>query len=408
MLVVPNELKTFRDTVSSGMGNLNSSLGTLKGSIEDFCNACTRAQSGIDQYYNSQNKNTVIRKFTSINSISSSITSSLSGYLQTVITKAQELIGKVDKLDGLSKEVESEQEKLDRENKKSEEERDKSVISSSNSIINKDTTEFNALLIEAENMLKELKSMDESLDFVTQFSSNGYLDHLDALEYGTFTYQEYISPTNGTKVEYWIYVPDYGQEVEGLPIHMYLHGSGENYDGVLRVGLPQLIKSQQVTPSGIVICPQGHDNFYEPKYQDALIELLNKTVDDYNADENKISLSGHSKGAVTGYQLIQSHPDYFSAFVPISGNTYLNFEGENVVTKVWGFHGERDTTLACASGAKAVKRVEQGGADTDFYIFDGLGHSKVQTLTFNQKYKYKDGEEYAVLDWCFEQDKEYS
>ena len=134
MLVVPNELKTFRDTVSSGMGNLNSSLGTLKGSIEDFCNACSRAQSGIDQYYNSQNKDTVIRKFTSINSISSSITSSLSGYLQTVITNAQELIGKVDKLDGLSKEVESEQGKLDRENKKSEEERDKNVISSSNSI----------------------------------------------------------------------------------------------------------------------------------------------------------------------------------------------------------------------------------------------------------------------------------
>ncbi len=407
MLTVSSELKNFRDTVSSGITNLNSTLTTLEENLSEVSLSCTRAQSGVNQYYNSQNKEVIVRKFNSIINMISSIDGSLSGYLQSTLSKSQELIDKVNRLEELSTEVETEQAKVDEEKQKSEENRDNSAISSSNSIISKDTAEFNSLSIEAENLLKELKSMDEALDFVTQFSSNGYLDHLDALEYGTFTLEKYVA-SNGTPIEYWIYVPDYGQEIEGLPIHMYLHGAGENYTRVLNTALPQLIYSKQVTPSGIVICPQGHNNFDDKKYQDALIELLDKTVNDYNADENKISLSGHSMGAITGYQLIHDHPDYFSAFVPISGRTYLKYDGEDVVTKVWGFHGVKDSQVAYDGGVKSVQKLQSAGADVDFYTFPNLGHTEVQTLTFDQRYKYKDGDEYYVLDWCFEQDKEYA
>lgn len=143
--------------------------------------------------------------------------------------------------------------------------------------------------------------MDTGFSFVSDFTISGYSSKLDQLSYGSFEHMPLFTASNGVKVEYYLYLPDYGEDVEGLPVHMYLHGFNENGDLVLSCGLPQLINDQVLTPEGICICIQGHRNFDNPNYQESLIELVDHVVDEYNADKNKVSLSGHSWGAMTGY-----------------------------------------------------------------------------------------------------------
>ena len=79
MLTIPDNLKSFRDTVSSGIGNMNSTLTTLSGNLEKLSTACTTAQNGFSSAYNSANKSAILTNFTSLTSIISKISSSLNG-----------------------------------------------------------------------------------------------------------------------------------------------------------------------------------------------------------------------------------------------------------------------------------------------------------------------------------------
>ena len=58
------------------------------------------------------------------------------------------------------------------------------------------------------------------------------------------------------KINYYLYTPDYGESVRGLPTFVYLCGVGEFGDGTNNTGLPNLIYQKKVTPSGMVLVPQ--------------------------------------------------------------------------------------------------------------------------------------------------------
>ena len=406
MLTIPEELNNYKNVVTEGaLNNINTTITNISDKLSTLSTACTTAESGFSANYKSENKSKILNKFSNISEVLTKISNSVSNDLKPLLSKAKELLDDIIELGNLSSTVEEQEGIKSREMAKEPADRDNSLISEANRIISTSTSEFNTLKSTAEDLLSSLKSMDANLDFVTQFTSNDYLAHLDQLQYGTFEHKEYTA-SNGTKIEYYIYVPDYGQEVEKLPVHVYLHGSGENYTGVLNCALPALINDKSVTPAGIVICPQGHNNFSNKAYQNALIELIDKTVEEYNADSNRISLSGHSIGAIVGYELIYDHPDYFSAFVPISGRTYLEYDDKDVSTAVWAFHGAKDTSVPYDGGVKSVEKLKNAGADVDIYTFENEGHVKVQTYTFDQKYEYKDGKEYYVLDWAMMQTKE--
>ncbi len=222
--------------------------------------------------------------------------------------------------------------------------------------------------------------------------------------YGSFT-NEHYTDKNGVGVDYYLYVPDYGKKVDNLPIHMYLHGSGETGGGVLNCGLPNIISEEQINPSGIVICPQASttDDFYNSDYQDALVNLTGTVADEYNGDPNRVSISGHSMGAIAGYQLIGRNPGYFSAFVPISGVPSSLDETQNV--NVWAFHGAQDDGCDYGTTVDAINTLQENGANASLHTFEDAGHGGVQNYTFQEEYEDSEGNMINPLEWAFEQTK---
>ena len=133
----------------------------------------------------------------------------------------------------------------------------------------------------------------------------------------------------------------------------------------------------------------------------AIIEATNAIVQEYHADSNKISLSGHSDGAIGAYHLAVNNPNYFSCIVPISGYAVQancqKIAGSN--TKVWAFHGAKDTSVK-ENGT--IKTIQQSNGDAYLTSFPSAGHC-IQNDIFNTEYEYKDGNKYNPLDWAFEQ-----
>ena len=412
MLTIPTELETFWKTVSGGIEGMNSTASSLSDKLTDISNSCATAESGFSSYYNSENKEKILNKFGKLKEIVTKISTSVDGDLKPMISKASDLVTKVARMDELKKEVEEQEGIISTENAKVNDDDDETtpnytLLSSARSVKYNDEQEFSRLEDESKRLLNELKGMDANLQFVSDFTSTDYLSYLDALQYGTFEQQSYKA-SNGVTVNYWLYIPDYGKDVEGLPIHVYMHGSGETGGGVLKCGLPKLIDQKAITPSGIVICPQASTlrDFYQADYHAALIELCDKVAEDNNADKNKISLSGHSMGAIAGYKMIANNPDYFAAFVPISGLCYVGEKVKESNTKIWIFHGAADTNCDFKNAVQTFKYLKSVGADVQMHTYPTAGHAGVQNTTFEQEFETDDGETINPLEWAFKQSLE--
>lgn len=404
MKTIPQELETFRKEVGTSLDGMEGKRAEIQEKTSSLMTASSSASNGVSTYYNSSNKNTVLKKFTYINEVYQKINTSVGSDLKNMLTKAKEIVEKVEKLDELIKDIEVQEGIISSE--KEEDDASKQRVSNARSALSKDNTDFDTIANEAIVALNALKSMDAELQFVTDFTAKDYTDMLTQLAGGTFKRDSYKA-SNGEIVNYYIFIPDYsGEEVEGLPVHIYLHGSGESGgEGTLTCGLPKMINDKTIVPEGIVICPQAADmkTYYRKSYQDALIELTNKIIEKNNADPDKVSLSGHSMGAIVGYTMVSRYPDYFSAFVPISG--YCNPQGSSLANiKVWAFHGKTDNRISIAEGKEGVDRVNAAGGEAELESLD-MGHTNIQNYVFVHEFKNNNGDTMNPLVWAFRQSK---
>ena len=118
---------------------------------------------------------------------------------------------------------------------------------------------------------------------------------------------------------------------------------------------------------------------------------------------NKISLSGHSYGAYVGYKLVNKYPEYYSAFMPISGPGQYTDALKNV--NIWAFHGSTDSTVDYNSAYNLINKLKSNGASAEMHTFQGSGHGGVQNYTYEQEFTREDGQVISPLEWAFEQEK---
>ncbi|MBP5678854.1 MAG: prolyl oligopeptidase family serine peptidase [Bacilli bacterium] len=262
-------------------------------------------------------------------------------------------------------------------------------------------SQLNQLKSQIEGLLASASSIHLEATPLSGVSSNSALGALGEPSYGSFQRMTYTAQ-NGKTVDYYLYIPDYGTDkVSGLPIMIYMHGSGETGAGTLKCGLPKLISEQGINPSGIVICLQAHStsDFSNGAYEDAVVEMTNSVAAEYGGDLNKVSVSGHSMGAIAGYRLIGRYPEYFSAFVPISGVPSNTDSLSNVYT--WAFHGSRDTSCDYSKTEYMVRKLKNAGYDISLHTFQGAGHGGVQNYTWTEEYEDEEGNSVNPLEWAF-------
>lgn len=415
MGTIPQELVTFKTDVQDSLGSMNSKLEEITNKIDQVIKGTETAQDGFNNNYNSANKTAILSNFSSITKTFNEIKTDVNTNLSKMLSKSKDIIDKVTKLEEINKEIESQETIISTENSKTEP--SQSVISAARTVINNKNTEFEKEKSEAEKTLKDLKDMDTSFKVKLEESKPG---ELPVVTSGTFQKADFKA-SNGVRVTYYIYVPNV-ESTKGLPINMYIHGSGEVSDGrggevygVLTQGLAKQINKKEVIPQGIIICPQLKEqgDYYDPNYQQALVELTGEVVKTYQADPNRISLSGHSAGAIMNYNLVKAYPGYFSAIVPISGGEYL--DGKDLSSfkdvKVWAFHGDRDPNKERANYQHVVGRtigpLKNAGYDVELTTLQGQGHG-IQNSIFNTTYTNKNGENINPLVWALQQSRQKS
>ena len=399
---IASELKTFKSTVEPGIGQMSSMCTTIIDKVTQLSSSTTTASSEIDSCYNSSRKNSVMSKLSKVKQICTNISNSVSSDLQGTISEAKALIELIDELEKINREIE-EQEAIVKSNSGDTPE-ETSRRNSAQSIINQKNTQFDQKHNEAKTKLASLKSKDSSLQ--VEFVPVSAGPDPDKLKYGTFEQRQFTA-SNGLTIKYWLYVPNYGEEVEGLPCMLYMHGGSTHqsvsYEKGVQYGLGSKLAKQEITPSGVVIVPCVED--FTDRGIVALKELTDSVVDEQKCDQDRVSVSGHSYGGITSYKLINKYPGYFSCCVPISGRAEVTDAFKDM--KVWSFNGTYETSASWTSynsSVNACNEINKVGGEATLTPIK-TGHAGTNKLVYEEERLSPDGIVENPIEWAFRQER---
>lgn len=249
----------------------------------------------------------------------------------------------------------------------------------------------------------------------------------------------YHSETDQTDREYFVYLPKGYEEQKGKkwPVLLFLHGDGERGNGTTELDYVMIhgplyeVWVQKRDLPFIMIVPQMHmfgrdkltkyiadrttedipvrlengvperpsyfslsgkmvgatpadtipnwintDAGWDRQEQD-LLNMLDATLANYNADEKRIYLSGLSYGGFGTWYMGSKHANRFAAINPIVGYGHPDLMQAIVDEQlpVWAFAGGRDTAVETQYFFAGMNKLEElGHTDIRFTIHEDMGH----------------------------------
>ncbi len=211
--------------------------------------------------------------------------------------------------------------------------------------------------------------------------------------------QACTSPSTGLR--YWLSLPKPAAipREEKPPLLIYLHGFNHSGNQLILVadgGIPARIENGLELPM-IVISPQCpfNDNWQSSSMVERLSKLIKEAVDRYDADEERVLLTGFSMGGDGVWALGIAHPEQFAALVPVA-SWYEKIDQICALkdVPVWDFQSERDEIVASRFARQMTAALQQCGGTARLTLFDTLSHEESSTEAYRTEelYRWLDGQ----------------
>ena len=182
------------------------------------------------------------------------------------------------------------------------------------------------------------------------------------------------------------------ERTKKVPLIIYLHGGSGKGDDIAKVRsylFPSLFEDG--TYSGIeayAVCPQvPSDKNSWLQISASVFELIDYMCENYNIDERKISLIGHSMGGTGTWSLAAQHPERFCCIVPMSGsieNTEKNRKALGIMP-IRAFVGSADTIVRPETSTEFVSALTETNSECTMTVFEGATHFDVPDLVLKDE-----------------------
>lgn len=213
------------------------------------------------------------------------------------------------------------------------------------------------------------------------------VEYLD-VESGAFLLR-YTDEESGSWLDYYCYIPT--NATKNMPLLVFLHGDGEvnRPESLLDFGPMEMAKeiyAEEFPFIAILPCARI-PSWIDSGIPETLMGLISAVSEQYHINQDKIMLSGHSRGAIGVWHLLGLYGDVFSAAVPVSCGAYSNVDFDMAATvpvrAFAGTSGEAEKRYA-ADMQKAVSRILEVGGSAELLILEDLGHAETCTAAFTE------------------------
>ena len=134
-------------------------------------------------------------------------------------------------------------------------------------------------------------------------------------------HRSYTFPPTGESVPYALFVPSNYNEIDQAPLIISLHGLGRSYDWLM--GYHGFLEEAEAN-GYIVVTPLGYirrgwygsrptEDPIDAQYSEQdVMEVITLITNEYNIDQNRIYLWGHSMGGAGTYHIAAKNPEMFA------------------------------------------------------------------------------------------------
>ncbi|HEX9793644.1 MAG TPA: hypothetical protein VGC54_06635 [Planctomycetota bacterium] len=180
-----------------------------------------------------------------------------------------------------------------------------------------------------------------------------------------------------------LFVPESYDPARPAPLVVALHGAGGNGRGIA-----SMWAGPAASAGALVLAPTeaGPNEGFSgrPREREAVLAALRWMRRRYNVDENRIHLTGVSRGGHLAWELGTRHSDLWASCAPMIGGPQLALaEGRNTIRlagnlagmPVRCLQGMQDSAKLILNQELAFERLHAAGAsDAQFLRFEELGH----------------------------------
>lgn len=191
-------------------------------------------------------------------------------------------------------------------------------------------------------------------------------------------------------LHYWRYLPkNYASATNRkFPLVLFLHGGGEVGDSLALVkkhGPPKLISRGKQFPF-VMIAPQNpQDRLWD---DDLLLKLLDEIIATHRIDEDRVYLTGLSRGGFGTWRMAIQNPDKFAAIAPISGGGLPDYVDRIKDVPVWAFHGARDRAIPLSRTVAMTEALQAAGGNVKLTVYPEAAHD-AWTQTYDNPALYE-------------------
>lgn len=173
---------------------------------------------------------------------------------------------------------------------------------------------------------------------------------------------------------------DHNKETERLPMIVFLHGVGERGDD------PEVLKKHGITKCftrdplyhgvrAITLSPQCPAGLVWNHLVRELFELIQRAAKEYNADPERISITGMSMGGCGTWDMLCTYPEFFSAAAPVCGAGFIFRAPYRSSLAIRAYHGDRDDIVPYHCSVEMVETVKARGGEATLITCEGWGHN---------------------------------
>ena len=153
----------------------------------------------------------------------------------------------------------------------------------------------------------------------------------------------YTFPPTGESIPYALFVPSTYNEVDEAPLIISLHGLGRSYDCLM--GYHGFLEEAEAH-GYIVVTPLGYirrgrygsrptEDPIDAQYSEQdVMEVITLVTNEYNIDQNRVYLWGHSMGGAGTYHIAAKNPEMFAAIGVAAPAPQRNHDIEETLDRI--------------------------------------------------------------------------
>lgn len=163
-----------------------------------------------------------------------------------------------------------------------------------------------------------------------------------------------------------------------LPLVIQLHGAGERGEGKEDLNLVEVhgftkLLNEKDYECAVVMPQCPVDTFWAARVE-SIIKFIEQLIEEYDADIDRIYLTGLSMGGFGTWFTAMAKPDLFAAIAPVCGGG-MPWNAGVLDMPVWAFHGANDTVVTPRHSDEMVEKLIACGKDVTYTKVEGVGHN---------------------------------